>query len=68
MSVKRYEYFRWTRRTAWLSFVYIAAIPGLAFWYGNKVEVSRIYRSTFRHVQENKGNYPGVGSGVFGMA
>ncbi|GAB7341743.1 hypothetical protein MBLNU457_g0077t1 [Dothideomycetes sp. NU457] len=32
MYVKRHEYFRWTRRTAFLSLTYVFAIPG-ALWY-----------------------------------
>ncbi|KAJ4391915.1 hypothetical protein N0V93_005535 [Gnomoniopsis smithogilvyi] len=27
MSSNRYKYFRWTPRTAWLSFVYVVAVP-----------------------------------------
>ena len=29
MYVKRHEYFRWTPRTAWLTFTYVFAIPSL---------------------------------------
>ncbi|KAL2014857.1 hypothetical protein VTN00DRAFT_2382 [Thermoascus crustaceus] len=28
LNQNRYKYFRWTPRTAWLSFVYMVAIPG----------------------------------------
>ncbi|KAK3375066.1 hypothetical protein B0H63DRAFT_526351 [Podospora didyma] len=27
MNTNRYRYFRWTPRTAWISFVYIAVVP-----------------------------------------
>ncbi|KAJ9154775.1 hypothetical protein NKR23_g2147 [Pleurostoma richardsiae] len=30
MSTNRFRYFRWTPRTAWISFVYIAVVPGIA--------------------------------------
>ena len=29
MSQNRFKYFRWTPRTAWLSFVYMAVVPSL---------------------------------------
>jgi hypothetical protein len=28
-NTNRYKYFRWTPRTAWLTFVYVALVPGL---------------------------------------
>lgn len=40
MYVKRHEYFRWTPRTAWLSFVYIVAVPAGFLYMGYKTEVS----------------------------
>ncbi|KAF1819971.1 uncharacterized protein K489DRAFT_63035 [Dissoconium aciculare CBS 342.82] len=32
MYTKRHEFFRWTPRTAWLSFVYIIAIPSATLY------------------------------------
>ncbi|KAL6706008.1 hypothetical protein ACN47E_006110 [Coniothyrium glycines] len=29
MTTNRHKYFRWTRRTAWLSFAYVILVPGL---------------------------------------
>ena len=40
MYVKRHEYFRWTPRTAWLSFVYVVAVPGALLYLGYRIEVS----------------------------
>jgi hypothetical protein len=40
MYVKRHEYFRWTPRTAWLSFVYVIAVPSAFLYMANKTEVS----------------------------
>ncbi|KXT16266.1 hypothetical protein AC579_476 [Pseudocercospora musae] len=33
MYVKRHEYFRWTPRTAWLTFTYVFAIPAGALYF-----------------------------------
>ncbi|CAK1361943.1 hypothetical protein CBER1_09602 [Cercospora berteroae] len=33
MYVKRHEYFKWTPRTAWITFTYVMAIPGIALYY-----------------------------------
>ncbi|KAK5116487.1 hypothetical protein LTR62_008036 [Meristemomyces frigidus] len=38
MYVKRHEYFKWTPRTAWLSIVYILAVPAGALWVGWKTD------------------------------
>jgi hypothetical protein len=40
MYVKRHEFFRWTPRTAWLSFVYVIAVPSAFLYMANKTEVS----------------------------
>ncbi|EMD58625.1 hypothetical protein GGP41_006079 [Bipolaris sorokiniana] len=29
MTTNRHKYFRWTRRTAWITFAYVALVPGL---------------------------------------
>ncbi|CAO2652514.1 Nn.00g007970.m01.CDS01 [Neocucurbitaria sp. VM-36] len=29
MTVNRHKYFRWTRRTAWLSFAYVMLVPAM---------------------------------------
>ncbi|KAL1967409.1 hypothetical protein VTN77DRAFT_3194 [Rasamsonia byssochlamydoides] len=42
LNANRYKYFRWTPRTAWLTFVYAALIPGalgvVAFKYDGKFD------------------------------
>lgn len=40
MYVKRHEYFRWTPRTAWLSFIYVMAVPAVGLYFAYKTEVS----------------------------
>lgn len=40
MYVKRHEYFRWTPRTAWLSFAYVIAVPSAFLYMAFKTEVS----------------------------
>ncbi|CAK4030088.1 NADH:ubiquinone oxidoreductase, subunit NDUFB4 [Lecanosticta acicola] len=34
MYVKRHEYFRWTPRTAWLTFTYVVAVPAAFIYMG----------------------------------
>jgi hypothetical protein len=34
MVVNRHKYFRWTRRTATLSFVYVMAVPAALGYFG----------------------------------
>lgn len=43
MYVKRHEYFRWTPRTAWLTFAYVIAVPSAFLYMGYKNEVSDAY-------------------------
>lgn len=40
MYVKRHEFFRWTPRTAWLSFAYVIAVPSAFLYMAFKTEVS----------------------------
>jgi hypothetical protein len=40
MYVKRHEYFRWTKRTAFLSFTYVIAVPSAFLYMAFKTEVS----------------------------
>lgn len=42
MAVKRHEHFRWTPRTAWLSFAYAIAVPSLFLYMANKTDVSTL--------------------------
>ena len=44
MMKHRYRYFRWTPRTAWISFVYMALVPGVLGYIGLKVDVSGLPR------------------------
>ncbi|KAL1587684.1 hypothetical protein WHR41_03706 [Cladosporium halotolerans] len=38
MYVKRHEYFRWTPRTAWISFAYVIAVPSAFLYMAYKTE------------------------------
>jgi uncharacterized membrane protein (UPF0136 family) len=40
MIQNRYKYFRWTKRTAGITFVYVAVIPGIIGYLGYKTDVS----------------------------
>lgn len=40
MNVKRHEYFRWTPRTAWLTFTYVVAIPSSLLYLAYRTDVS----------------------------
>lgn len=43
MMKHRYRYFRWTPRTAWISFVYMALIPCALGYAGLKADVSVLF-------------------------
>ena len=43
MYVKRHEFFRWTPRTAWLSFAYVIAVPSAFLYMAFKTEVSLLH-------------------------
>lgn len=38
-TANRWKYFKWTPRNAWLSFVYMALIPGTLAYVGYKTDV-----------------------------
>ena len=40
MNANRYKYFRWTPRTAWITFVYVAVVPSIIGYVGYVTEVS----------------------------
>jgi hypothetical protein len=40
MVVNRHKYFRWTRRTAWISFAYVVLVPAMLGTAGYMTEVS----------------------------
>lgn len=40
MSANRWKYFRWTPRTAWITFVYVVAVPSVVGYVGYVTEVS----------------------------
>lgn len=42
MYVKRHEYFRWNRKTAGLTVLYMAVIPGALYALAKATEVSHI--------------------------
>lgn len=43
MMVERYKYFRWTGRTAWITFAYVVAFPAFIGYFAYTTDVS--YRS-----------------------
>jgi hypothetical protein len=57
MYVKRHEYFRWTPRTAWLSFAYVIAVPSAFLYMAFKTEVSappKERRDHVRHITQTE--------------
>lgn len=40
MYVKRHEYFRWTPKTAWVTFAYVVAVPAAFIYMGWTTDVS----------------------------
>lgn len=40
MAANRWQYFRWTGRTALISFVYMVAVPSLVGYIGWRTDVS----------------------------
>jgi hypothetical protein len=40
MTVNRHKYFRWTKRTAWITFAYVVLVPGMLGTAGYMTEVS----------------------------
>lgn len=42
MYVKRHEFFRWTRRTAGISFAYVVAVPAAFLYMAYQTEVSAV--------------------------
>ena len=39
MSANRWKYFRWTPRTAWITFVYVVAVPSVIGYVGYITDV-----------------------------
>jgi len=48
MFVKRHEYFKWTPRTAWLSVVYVIAVPSAFLYMAFKTEGKWDFRGKLR--------------------
>ncbi|KAK4456083.1 hypothetical protein QBC34DRAFT_388885 [Podospora aff. communis PSN243] len=40
MQTNRHKYFRWTPRTAWITFMYVAVVPGICGYIAYKNDVS----------------------------
>ena len=40
MYVNRHKYFRWTRRTTWLTFAYVVAVPAVFGYMAYTTDVS----------------------------
>ena len=40
MNVNRHKYFRWTPRTAWLTFAYVVVVPAMFGYLGFVTDVS----------------------------
>ncbi|KAK0646491.1 hypothetical protein B0T16DRAFT_458407 [Cercophora newfieldiana] len=38
MQTNRHKYFRWTPRTAWVTFVYVAVVPGIFTYMAYKTD------------------------------
>jgi len=38
LNANRYKYFRWTPRTAWISFCYMALVPGILGYVAYKTD------------------------------
>ncbi|KAL2220524.1 hypothetical protein M432DRAFT_637057 [Thermoascus aurantiacus ATCC 26904] len=38
LNQNRYKYFRWTPRTAWITFVYAAVVPGILGYIAYKTD------------------------------
>lgn len=49
MYVKRHEYFKWTPRTARISFTFVIAIPSVALYYAWTTDVSSPTRYALRN-------------------
>ena len=43
MYVNRHKYFRWTGRTAWLTFAYAVAVPAMVGYLAYTTDVSGIF-------------------------
>ncbi|TKX19622.1 hypothetical protein C1H76_8194 [Elsinoe australis] len=48
MYVKRHEYFRWNRKTAGLTLLYMAVIPGALYWVARSTEGKYEFRGKRR--------------------
>jgi hypothetical protein len=44
MVVNRHKYFRWTKRTAWISFAYVILVPAMLGTAGYMTDVSGVLR------------------------
>ncbi|EEQ28588.1 hypothetical protein McanMca71_005368 [Microsporum canis] len=44
----RYKYFRWTPRTAWISFCYMAVVPGIIGYIAYKTDGKYDFRGKRR--------------------
>lgn len=53
LNANRYKYFRWSPRHAWLSFVYMALIPGTLGYLAYKTEVSYIDGGVRQRTMDN---------------
>jgi hypothetical protein len=40
MITNRYKYFRWTKRTAGITFMYVVVVPSIIGYLGYKTDVS----------------------------
>ncbi|KAM0713436.1 hypothetical protein Q7P37_010398 [Cladosporium fusiforme] len=52
MYVKRHEFFRWTKRTAGLSFAYVIAVPSLFLYMAYQTEAVAWSRELFHSLWE----------------
>ena len=45
MFTNRYRYFRFTPRTAWITFVYVAVIPSILIYTAKQVDVGLLHHT-----------------------
>jgi hypothetical protein len=48
MVVNRHKYFRWTKRTAWISFAYVILVPAMLGTAGYMTDVSGVVAGEVR--------------------
>lgn len=55
MSANRWKYFRWTPRTAWITFAYVVVVPSALCYVGLVTEVSCLCSSRWTELRGSVG-------------